>query len=367
MTRFIAINSSSTVYVLTEDGVNGSNLLRSTDGGATWNFCGGGNYSADVVFDSTSPATLYAAGIFGAYKSTDSCSSWSVLNSTIGLRDISVDPGAPTHLYLASYLMTQAAFVAKVDPTKSGAASLNYSSYYGATGETTGDDIAVDSAGNAFVVGSIGTLYAPNTALTNADGTFTPRVSPWVADTLLFKVGGLIVTSPSNPTAQSGAVTASFNTITTPGTTSIDTIDPATAGQTPGQFAISGLAAYDISTTATVSGPIVSCFVVSSVNDATTFANLRALHSELVGSTYQLIDRTILSGASAPNFIAQPVLPRPRGPKAGAAVRSDQVVQGWFDLANQSATVEFDRRQFILSDNTVDGPQHSSARERDAC
>jgi len=46
------------------------------------------------------------------------------------------------------------AFVAKLSPSLSGAASLVYSTYLGGDGNDNGDGIAVDAAGNAYVVGT---------------------------------------------------------------------------------------------------------------------------------------------------------------------------------------------------------------------
>ena len=48
------------------------------------------------------------------------------------------------------------AFVAKLDPTKSGAASLIYSTFLGGNGTDIGFGIAVDSSGNAYVTGVTG-------------------------------------------------------------------------------------------------------------------------------------------------------------------------------------------------------------------
>ena len=45
------------------------------------------------------------------------------------------------------------AFVAKIDPTKTGKASLVYSTFLGGSGNDWGDGIAVDSFGNAYVTG----------------------------------------------------------------------------------------------------------------------------------------------------------------------------------------------------------------------
>ena len=45
------------------------------------------------------------------------------------------------------------AFVAKLNPAASGAASLIYSTYLGGSGSDAGNGIAVDSSGNAYVTG----------------------------------------------------------------------------------------------------------------------------------------------------------------------------------------------------------------------
>ena len=63
-------------------------------------------------------------------------------------------------------------------------------------------------------------------------------------------------------------------------------------------------AAYDITTTATFVSPIVVCFTVQSINDATEFSRVRLLHRE----AGILVDRTIRSPDSpAPDFGARTV------------------------------------------------------------
>jgi hypothetical protein len=53
------------------------------------------------------------------------------------------------------------AYVAKLDPTKSGAASLVYSTFLGGSGTDIGFGIAVDSSGNAYVTGTTGANVNP--------------------------------------------------------------------------------------------------------------------------------------------------------------------------------------------------------------
>jgi Beta-propeller repeat/Cep192 domain 4 len=55
--------------------------------------------------------------------------------------------------YQASLAGGDDAFIAKLDPSASGSASLVYSTYVGGKGADQGGSIAVDSAGNAYVIG----------------------------------------------------------------------------------------------------------------------------------------------------------------------------------------------------------------------
>jgi fibronectin type 3 domain-containing protein len=56
------------------------------------------------------------------------------------------------------------AFVVKVDPTKTGAASLLYSTYLGGSNDSEGRGIAVDKDGNAYVTGTTYSTDFPTTA-----------------------------------------------------------------------------------------------------------------------------------------------------------------------------------------------------------
>ena len=58
----------------------------------------------------------------------------------------------------------QAIFVAKLNPTLSGGASLLYSSYLGGSSGDLGYGIAVDGAGNAYVTGQTSSFLFPTTA-----------------------------------------------------------------------------------------------------------------------------------------------------------------------------------------------------------
>ena len=94
--------------------------------------------------------------------------------------------------------------------------------------------------------------------------------------------------------------TVSFASVSQPGSTTLTTIDPATAGPLPAGYTLAGTElAFDLSTTAVFTGPVVVTFKVASLTDQDQFLRLRVLHRE----NGVLIDRTILSPDSpAPSF-----------------------------------------------------------------
>jgi len=107
-----------------------------------------------------------------------------------------------------------------------------------------------------------------------------------------------------------GNVSVNFSSVTSGGTTSFTPINPTSPGQLPipiGFTALGGETAYEISTTAVVTPPIVVCFNVNNVSDASQFAFVRILH----GENGQLVDRTILAPDSpAPDFATRRVCAR---------------------------------------------------------
>ncbi len=104
---------------------------------------------------------------------------------------------------------------------------------------------------------------------------------------------------PNQTVALPGGLTATFANVSVPGNTTVVAIPPTLAGTLPGGFAVFGNLAFEVTTTATVSGPITLTFVVASAPDPLTFATLRVLHGE--GGS--LVDRTLLPpSAPAPDF-----------------------------------------------------------------
>ena len=83
----------------------------------------------------------------------------------------------------------------------------------------------------------------------------------------------------SNVTVQTDAATFTFDNVSTPGTTSVSAIDPATVGQVPGGFAVSNSVAYEIGTTATFTGSVTLAFKVPGPISEADFNSLAILHN----------------------------------------------------------------------------------------
>lgn len=86
-----------------------------------------------------------------------------------------------------------------------------------------------------------------------------------------------------NVPVTNGNVTTTFGDVTSPGFTSVTPIAPATAATVPRGYEVSGLAiAYEISTTAQISGPIVIAIQLTQQQlasiDQVTFNSLRIIH-----------------------------------------------------------------------------------------
>ena len=115
-----------------------------------------------------------------------------------------------------------------------------------------------------------------------------------------------------------GDVTTTFSNVSSGGTTTVVPIDPGTAGTLPtGGYSVSDLGiAYEISTTAAISGDIILGFVVPSSVDEVTLNSLRVLHGEggsLVDRTYFSIEGCAPAPASpcpAPDFATRTIYAR---------------------------------------------------------
>ena len=119
------------------------------------------------------------------------------------------------------------AFVAKLNPAASGAASLLYSTYLGGNNYDVGSGIAVDSAGDAYVTGYTGSSNFPVTAsayqstLAGSQNVFvsvlsppTPTVSPTPTATA---TATATATPTATPSATPTAIPTPGGTISVPG------------------------------------------------------------------------------------------------------------------------------------------------------
>jgi hypothetical protein len=86
--------------------------------------------------------------------------------------------------------------------------------------------------------------------------------------------------SGSNVPVTVGSTTLTFSNVATAGTTTVAPTDPATINTVPGGFSVSNTIAYEISTTATFSGPVTLAFKVPGPISQTDFNNLRIYHNE---------------------------------------------------------------------------------------
>lgn len=109
----IAIDYTNTdiIYLGTGDDDGGDTysigVLKSIDGGQTWNALSLGNASLfgtriyRIIIHPTNPNILFVASSSGCYKSSDAGNSWSLLRSG-RWRDMELKPGDPNTIYLAN-------------------------------------------------------------------------------------------------------------------------------------------------------------------------------------------------------------------------------------------------------------------------
>lgn len=152
-------NNTANVYAGTNNGV-----FKSTDGGLSWNRSNTGMpfYQINrIKIDPTNSNTLYVAtNSAGVYKSINGGASWSA--SSVGLNshmvnDLAIDPTDPAKIYVGVDGGSDA-FVLKLNPAGS---ALLYSTYMGGPDVDSALDIAIDSSGNAHIVGNTSSTGFP--------------------------------------------------------------------------------------------------------------------------------------------------------------------------------------------------------------
>lgn len=124
-------------------------------------------------------------------------------------------------------------------------------------------------------------MYQGRMAVNPATGDiYVGSISNWTT-VLRDATAATAVTTPEQTTVDTPQLDIAFQSITSPGTTTIEPrlIDELTV-PAPGQFTFENGAAYEISTTASFAGAITLCFNVSYVTDPSVFATLHVLHGE---------------------------------------------------------------------------------------
>ncbi len=183
--RVLAIDplTPTTVYAASDSGV-----YKSADGGATWNASGGlVGVVASLAIDPFTPTTLYAGANDAVHKSTDGGVSWNV-NTLTGAGPVSslaIDPRTPTTLYAG----TASGGVFK---------SANSGASWNPTGLITWTHISSISANPSSVVrGSPSIVTVTLSAPASAGGAVVGIYSPYVP-------------APASVTVAEGATSADF-------------------------------------------------------------------------------------------------------------------------------------------------------------
>jgi uncharacterized repeat protein (TIGR01451 family) len=160
--------TNSTVYAATIAGV-----FKTVNGGSSWTDITGDPtlVTLKVAGDPTNSSVLYVSVPFiGIRKTVDGGAHWTT-NSTgyqnTQIRPLVINPAQPSTLFIGTSVSSDA-FVTKLS---AGGASQIYSTFLGGTLADTGNGIALDASGNAYVTGStFSTNFPTANALQTAKG-----------------------------------------------------------------------------------------------------------------------------------------------------------------------------------------------------
>ncbi|HWT01381.1 MAG TPA: SBBP repeat-containing protein [Pyrinomonadaceae bacterium] len=176
-------NNSQTLYAAASTGI-----FRTTNGGANWTKINPSTPMPQMLFlalDSANPLTIYVANRTGAiFKTTDGGANWAFLTNTptSSINALLIDPTDASKIYLGGASGTDA-FAAKL---AAGGGSLVYSTYLGGSRADNAAGIAIDAAGNAYVVGGTASANFPvanalqpakGDAFADSDG-FVTKINP---------------------------------------------------------------------------------------------------------------------------------------------------------------------------------------------
>ena len=159
----IRVDSAGNAYIVGYSGANFPTTSNAFLASVT-----SGNHAFVAVLNAAGTALTYATYLAGTTSSSDQANGVA-LDSTnkVYVTGFTTSTTFPTTTGVYQTKNTsgqEVAFVAKIDPTKSGAASLVYSTYLsGLTTASAGNGIAVDGTDNAYVSGNAGSDF-PTTA-----------------------------------------------------------------------------------------------------------------------------------------------------------------------------------------------------------
>lgn len=166
----IKVNSSGQAYVV---GTSGPGFP--TTAGAFKATVTSGSHAFFAVLNSAGTALTYGTYLAGTTSAGDQANGVAVDSLgkayVTGFTDSSTFPTTAGAFQTTLSASGQSGFVAKIDPTLSGAASLVYSTYIsGPSTSTTEIGVAVDSSGDAYVSGTAGSDFPTTTGTFQYDG-----------------------------------------------------------------------------------------------------------------------------------------------------------------------------------------------------
>lgn len=171
----IAAGSSGIVYLTgstnSTDFPKTTSAYQSTAGGGT---CGSAACSDAFVAEMNTTLAGTAALVYSTYLGGNLSDQGSAIaadsSGNVYITGFTFSSNFPVTagIYQSGLLGAQNAFVAKLNPAASGAASLVYSTFLGGSGADSGNGVAVDSGGNTYITGVTTSTNFPTASPTQA-------------------------------------------------------------------------------------------------------------------------------------------------------------------------------------------------------
>lgn len=162
----LAFDPANSAIVYAISGSFGSTLSRSTNGGASWSKVlqsSSGFSFTQVAVDPKTPGTIYlgteAASGQGVLKSADGGLTWNAVGPNgVTINSLALDPVNPANIYLGIE-GGRDSFLSVLTPN----GTLAFATYFGGLGADEGRAVAWDSAGTAYLAGSTASQDFPKT------------------------------------------------------------------------------------------------------------------------------------------------------------------------------------------------------------